>query len=224
MSNKGKRMESTSKTRAELNISQLGGLRGEEYLLALGLSSIWTMVTAFVRVVEYRTYRLRNQQWQLSRRESMDMKHLKQQLDGLHPTLYPFDEAKPVRFLSFLSIMRDAFYTFGASEVAAVRVLAYFLGGDARDAHREQFFWFSPITQGNLRIAQTMAAGRTSSMRFSGGSSAMTCSVNLTMESLGQVGQTGRMKRSKLRGSRGRLAYGYMSLPKTTSSPSMCRG
>lgn len=59
-------------------------------------------------------------------------------MDGLHPTLDQLDGAKPVKLLSFLETMRDEFGTMGASEAAKVRVLAYVLGGDARDVHQEQ--------------------------------------------------------------------------------------
>lgn len=70
-----------------------------------------------------------NQKWKLSRRESMDMYHLMEKVDELHPTLYPFDGEESVRFLSFLVTMRDAFDTLGASEAAAVRCLHIFWAG-----------------------------------------------------------------------------------------------
>lgn len=45
---------------------------------------------------------------------------------------------KPVRFLSFLTILRNAFCTLGAFEPAALQVLAYVLDGDERVVHQEK--------------------------------------------------------------------------------------
>lgn len=119
--------------------SSIDAKKRSESRTAEGLAPIKTMVSAFARVVDYRNYRLRNSHWELSRRESIDMFHLKQQIDGLHPSMDMFDGRKPIRLLSFLATLRDTFDTLGTSEAAAVRVSAYFLGGEAKDVHAEQF-------------------------------------------------------------------------------------
>lgn len=106
---------------------------------ASGLSPVKTMVTAFSRVVNYRTYRLRNRKKELTRRESLEMYDLKQQIDGLNPTMDAFDGRKPIQLLAFLAVLRDTFDTLGTSEAASVRISAYFLTGEAKDVHVEQF-------------------------------------------------------------------------------------
>lgn len=40
---------------------------------------------------------------------------------------------------SFLTTLRDTFDTIGVSQALEIRVLQYFLGGDARDVLSEQF-------------------------------------------------------------------------------------
>lgn len=94
-------MESTRKTRDLLAISPIDGCLGEEILHISGLLPIRTMVKAFVRVVDYGTYRLRKQHCENYRRKPMEIYHLKKQVDGLHPAFDPFDGAKYGRLLSF---------------------------------------------------------------------------------------------------------------------------
>lgn len=65
------------------------------------------------------------------------MYHLKQQIDD--PTLKFFDGRAPVRRFSFLTTLRHTFYTICVSEVAPVRVLAYFLAGEGKDVLSEHF-------------------------------------------------------------------------------------
>lgn len=67
----------------------------------------------------------------------MEMYYLKQQVDRLHSTLEVFDGCAPVRMLSFSTTLRDTFDTIRVSEVAPVRVLAYHLGGAAKDTLSE---------------------------------------------------------------------------------------
>lgn len=107
-SNRKKRVEPSSQVRAKLNILQIVGHRIEEDLLESGLTSILTMFTAFVQLVYYMTYRLPNQQWELSRGGWMEMYLLKQRVNVLDPTLDHFYGSEPVIILSFLSTIRDA--------------------------------------------------------------------------------------------------------------------
>lgn len=118
----------------ELRSIQLGSgeRRMDDSRLALGLTPVRTMVEPFVRVASYETYRLCNRSWELSRRESIEMYYLKQQVDWLHPTLECFDGAQPMRLISFLTTLRDTLHKLGTSEAAAMRDFAYFLGGKPR--------------------------------------------------------------------------------------------
>lgn len=93
------------------------------------------MVEPLVRVVDYGTYRLRNRNRELSRRDSIDIYHLKQLVEGLNSTLELFNGAHTVRFLSFIATFHDKIETLGTSEAVAVRVLGNFLGGDAKYVH-----------------------------------------------------------------------------------------
>lgn len=102
-----------------------------------GITPIKAMVSAFSPAVDYRTYRLRNPQEVLTRRKSLGMFHLKQQVDGLHPSLDVFDGPKPIRLLAFRAILCDTFDMLGTSESSEVHVLAYFLDGEAKDVHAE---------------------------------------------------------------------------------------
>lgn len=45
----------------------------------------------------------------------------------------PFDGNPAIRLLKFLAQIRDYFDMIGAKEALAVRILAYLLGGEARD-------------------------------------------------------------------------------------------
>lgn len=81
------------------------------------------MVSVFWKVVYYRTYRLANRKDTLSRGDILGMIDLKRQIDGLYPTMRPFDGKPAIRLLYFMAQLRDAFEIIIAYEVATVRVL-----------------------------------------------------------------------------------------------------
>lgn len=60
---KGTLMDSTRKPRAAFYNQKFSELRSKDYLLVYGLWSIRTMVTSSTLGIDYRTYRLGNQQW-----------------------------------------------------------------------------------------------------------------------------------------------------------------
>lgn len=101
------------------------------------LSPMWAMVKNFARVVEYRNHRFQNRIRDLSRRDSLDMGHFKHHMVRLHPTLARYDWAQPVGRFPLLPTIRDTFITVGSCEAAAVRVIYYFLGGEARAVHAQ---------------------------------------------------------------------------------------
>lgn len=103
-----------------------------------GLEPLSTMVTPFARVVDYRTYRLKNKTSTLSAEEAVNVYDCKRRIDGLHPTLGTFSGSPPIKLLSFLATIRDALDTTGASEAIGMRAIAYFLEGEALDVHEEQ--------------------------------------------------------------------------------------
>lgn len=90
--------------------------------LVQGLTPHSTMMTAFSRVVDYRTYRLGNREASLTKGDSLRMIDLKRQIDGLYPAMRPFDGKPAIRLLGFLGQLRDAFDMIDATEAAAVRV------------------------------------------------------------------------------------------------------
>lgn len=65
------------------------------------------------------------------------MYYRKKQVDGLNPTLKVFNGCAPVIIISFLTTLRDKFDTIGVYEAAAVRMMAYVLGGDAKEVLSE---------------------------------------------------------------------------------------
>lgn len=102
------------------------------------ITPIRKMVTTFSQVVDYRSYRLRNTQREFKKRDSLEIYHVKQLVDGLHPTLDVFDGRKPIRLLSFLTNPRVRFNTLGKNEAGEVHVYAYFLGGEDQDVYAGQ--------------------------------------------------------------------------------------
>lgn len=89
----------------------------------------------------------------------MEMYHFKQRVDGFHPTLDPFDGAKPVRLLSFLTTMREAFDTLEDFETEVMRVLAYFLGCEPGIRINNSSRPSSLTTLGSLPLSAIMPAG-----------------------------------------------------------------
>lgn len=132
-----------------------------------------------------------------------------------HPALSPFDGEKPVRILLFFANICDAFNTVGDYGDSSVRVLAYFLVGDVTDVHQEQFEMMAFDCSGGRPDISVHGIWPHVGNTLLGGSSAIMFPVRRTMWSQGQPSQTGRMKLNSLRGSRGRLAYAYMSSPKS---------
>ncbi len=103
-----------------------------------GLTPHRTMLDAFAKVVSYRSYRLANVRPYLHQKESENVSRLKKKVEGLFPALKPFDGKKPISILGFLSDLCTAFDTLGVCEGVAVRVLHFFLDGEARTFYRSQ--------------------------------------------------------------------------------------
>ena len=96
------------------------------------------MLPPFVRVVDYRRYRLDNTEPLRTGTELRYHYRLKTQIDGLYPTLGTYSGAKPFALLGFLSTLKEAFNAYGTSEAFAVRAVAYFLAKEAKDVYQAQ--------------------------------------------------------------------------------------
>lgn len=77
--------------------------RKEYHRMEPGLTPIKTMKTAFEKVVDYQTHRLGYLGRGVTRRESVEMFHLKQNIAGLYPSFEALYGRKPIRLLSFLT-------------------------------------------------------------------------------------------------------------------------
>lgn len=115
-----------------------GGLVSRLGAYAPGLEPAQTMLTAFTSVIDYRTYRLIDTSGVPSGEDLRRMYRLKKQVDGLNTTMGVFDGSDPMELLSFLATFKKAMDGLSKSEAVAVRVLAYFLADDAKDAYQSQ--------------------------------------------------------------------------------------
>ena len=105
---------------------------------APGLEPAQTMLKVSEKVIDYRLYRLPDTTAEPTSSDLQHMYRLKKQVDGLYPALGAYSGAQPVHLLEFLTTFKEAMIGLGKSEGCAVRVLAYFLEGDAKDVYQAQ--------------------------------------------------------------------------------------
>ena len=110
------------------------------------------MLPPFVRVVDYRRYRLDNTEPVPNGATLRHLYWLKTQIDGLYPTLGTYSGAKPISPLWFLTNLKEAFNSYGTSESVAVRAFTYFLAKDAKDVYQAQVN-FGALDSRNAREA-----------------------------------------------------------------------
>ena len=105
---------------------------------APGLEPLQTMLPPFVRVVDYRRYRLDNTEPVPNGDELRHLYRPKTQIDGLYATSGTYSGVKPISLLGFLSTFKEVFNAYGTSEAVTVRALAYFLAKEAKDVYQAQ--------------------------------------------------------------------------------------
>lgn len=59
-------------------------------------------------------------------------------MEGLHPTIEFFDGRAPMTMISFFTTLREIFDIIRVSEMADIRVIAYFRGDDVKNGPSEQ--------------------------------------------------------------------------------------
>ena len=95
------------------------------------LQPLTTMLEPFRFVIDYRAYRLMNQREQPYADELGRMHKLTRKVNALFPNLAKFDGTKPMKLLSLLHSLVKAFNSLGICEAVAVRLLAFYLTGEA---------------------------------------------------------------------------------------------
>ena len=97
-----------------------------------GLESKRTLLPPYATLVSYENFRLHNKRTILAPNENLELHRIKRKLEGLIPTLKPFNGTNPIRLLRYFAELRHGFDTLGVPETAAVRSLHILLGGEAR--------------------------------------------------------------------------------------------
>lgn len=97
-----------------------------------------SVFTPFDRVLDYRNYRLSNRRSTLTATKAMEFYVCKQRIDGLHPTLGTFKGTPAIKLLSFLPSLIDDLNVTGASESTEMKLVAYYLDGEALNVNEEQ--------------------------------------------------------------------------------------
>ena len=97
-----------------------------------GLEPKRTLLPPFTSVVSYKTYRVRVKRTILAPNENLELHRINRKLQGLIPTLQPFNGMNPIKLLNFFSELRYVFDALGGPKVAAVRSLHFLLGGGAK--------------------------------------------------------------------------------------------
>lgn len=216
-------MKPSSEVRAKLNMSQFGGLCIEEDILIRAVTHLEN--GGAVRASSTPPY---VQVTKPTMGTSRTKIHGDVPLETTRGCVAPYSQSvqwgATVRFLSFLSTMRDAFETVGTSGVAVVGFIANVWVRTLGMYTRNSSQWWLLTTMRSLPISLNMGAGCTSSICCLGGYSSMTGYVNLTMRSRAQLGHTGRMRRSSLTSFLELLACVYRFSQQTNSSSSTYRG
>ena len=102
------------------------------------------MISSFEVVVDYRHYRLRDTRAEPTESDLRHMFKMKTSVEGLFPTMGTFDGVQPIEILNFLATFVESMNILALSEGVVVRLLAFSLEDDAKDAYQAQV---SPGTQ-----------------------------------------------------------------------------
>ena len=109
-----------------------------------GLEPMTTLLDPFKRVVDYRTYRLKERREEPYANELSRVSSVYEQCKNLYPIPEPFSGDKPMKLLGLLYILKLSFDTLGISEAVACRAMGPFLTGEAAQ------FWHAQIAPGFL--------------------------------------------------------------------------
>lgn len=85
-----------------------------------GVPPVALMISAFARIVDYRTYMLRDTVTLLSSAEGLNIYNLKRKVHGSHPTLRVFKGESSITLLPFLDTMTDALDTSRATPTSGI--------------------------------------------------------------------------------------------------------
>ena len=97
-----------------------------------GLEPKRTLLPPFAPVVSYETYRLHDKRTILAPNENLELHRIRRKLEGLIPTLKPFNGTTPIKLLRYFAELRHGFDALGVPEAAAVRSLHFLLEVEAR--------------------------------------------------------------------------------------------
>ena len=97
-----------------------------------GLEPKRTFLPPCATVVSHETYRLHDKRTILAPNENLELHRIKRQLEGLIPTLKPFNGTNPIKLLRYFADLRHGFDDLGIPEAAAVRSLHFLLEEEAR--------------------------------------------------------------------------------------------
>ena len=97
-----------------------------------GLEPKRTLLPPFATVVSYETYRIHEKRTILAPNENLELHRIKRKLEGLIPTLKPFNGTNPIKLLRYFAALRHGFDALGVPEAAAVRCIHFLLEGEAR--------------------------------------------------------------------------------------------
>lgn len=96
------------------------------------------MLSDFSMFIEYRRYRRRIMRAYLLPQESIALLELKLQINGLFLSLQPYDGKGPITLLAFLGLLMKAYQGINVSESDYIRLLSYFLDGEAEEVYIDQ--------------------------------------------------------------------------------------
>ena len=97
-----------------------------------GLEPKRTLLPPFAIVVSYGIYRLHEKRTVLAPYENLELHRIKRKIEGLIPTLKPFNGTNPVQLLRYFAELRHGFDALGVPEATSVRSIHFFLEGEAK--------------------------------------------------------------------------------------------
>ena len=111
---------------------------------APGLEPKGTLLPRSATVVSYETYRLHDERTVIAPNENLELYRIKPKLEGLIPTLKPFNGMNAFKLIRYFAELRYGFDALGVPEAVEVRGLQFLLEGEARK------FYESSAARGTL--------------------------------------------------------------------------
>ena len=97
-----------------------------------GLEPKRTLLPPVATVFSYETYRIHDKRNILAPNENLELHRIKRKLEGLIPTLNPFNGTNPIKLLRYFAELRHVFDALRVPEAATVRSFHFLLEGEAR--------------------------------------------------------------------------------------------